>query len=231
MESYVVAGGLLPLAMYLAMVGRLLMALLLGGLIGLERAEHGREAGIRTHIIVCLGSASVMVLSECLCLRFGEGADIMRLGAQVISGIGFLGVGCIITTGDKIKGLTTAAGLWTTACVGLMVGSGYFLLAASMVALMLLTMVGLKPLVRRISRQTRHIALEIRAESKELTEELLALFEKKSMEILSLKAREKKDYCLITAQLESTKYLHPNQVVSEMVQISGIESVEVLKDE
>lgn len=106
---------------------RVLLAVLLGGFIGLERGRHGRAAGLRTHCLVCLGAAlSVMVgLYASTELHFTN--DPLRVGAQVVSGIGFLGVGTImIRNHDQVTGLTTAAGLWATACIGLAVGLGFY---------------------------------------------------------------------------------------------------------
>lgn len=106
---------------------RILLAVLLGGCIGLERGRHGRAAGLRTHILVCLGAAlSVMVgLYTATELHFSN--DPLRVGAQVVSGIGFLGVGTImIRNHDQVTGLTTAAGLWATACIGLAIGLGFY---------------------------------------------------------------------------------------------------------
>lgn len=104
---------------------RLSLATLLGGIIGLERGTHGQPAGLRTFALVCLGAAIAMVTDEYLVESYGTG-DPARLAAQVISGIGFLGVGTIIVTGKNyVKGLTTAASLWTTACLGIAIGSGY----------------------------------------------------------------------------------------------------------
>lgn len=106
---------------------RVLLAVLMGGCIGLERGRHGRAAGLRTHILVCLGAAlSVMIgLYTATELHFSN--DPLRVGAQVISGIGFLGVGTIlIRNHDQVTGLTTAAGLWATACIGLAIGLGFY---------------------------------------------------------------------------------------------------------
>jgi putative Mg2+ transporter-C (MgtC) family protein len=139
---------------YLSILLRLVAAMVLGGLVGLERAGKSHDAGLRTHILVCIGSAAVMVLSECLVRQYNINAEIMRMGAQVISGIGFLGVGTIIVSGDKVKGLTTAAGLWTTACVGLVVGAGYYAIAITVVALMLFAMLCLRPLTLYIYRRS-----------------------------------------------------------------------------
>lgn len=105
---------------------RLILAMLAGLLVGIDRGLKRRGAGVKTHVLVCLGSALVMMTSEYMAHTFTGTLDIARLGAQVISGIGFLGVGTILVTGkNQIRGLTTAAGLWTCACVGLAIGIGF----------------------------------------------------------------------------------------------------------
>lgn len=110
-----------------AIIIRLLIAFIVGLVVGVDRASKRRGAGIKTHTLVCVGSALVMLTSEYMFRTFPEAkADLARMGAQVISGIGFLGVGTILVTGkNQVKGLTTAAGLWTTACIGLAVGIGF----------------------------------------------------------------------------------------------------------
>ncbi|MBE6665079.1 MAG: MgtC/SapB family protein [Ruminococcaceae bacterium] len=110
----------------LAITIRLLFALVVGLIIGIDRERKRRVAGIKTHILVCLGSALVMITSQYMMVEFGDMADISRMGAQVISGVGFLGVGTIIVTGrNQVKGLTTAASIWVCACVGLASGIGF----------------------------------------------------------------------------------------------------------
>ncbi len=110
----------------LAVTIRLLFALLVGLIVGIDRERKRRVAGIKTHILVCLGSALVMITSQYMMVTFGDMADISRMGAQVISGVGFLGVGTIIVTGrNQVKGLTTAASIWVCACVGLAAGIGF----------------------------------------------------------------------------------------------------------
>ena len=105
---------------------RILVSVLLGGIIGLERGMKNRPAGLRTYMLVSLGSCVVMLINQYTTQVFGTG-DPVRLGAQVISGIGFLGAGTIIVTShNQIKGLTTAAGLWASACIGLAVGIGLY---------------------------------------------------------------------------------------------------------
>jgi putative Mg2+ transporter-C (MgtC) family protein len=105
---------------------RLVMAVILGGVIGFERGRAGRPAGLRTHILVCLGSTLAIMTNQYVYEIYGV-SDPTRIAAQVISGIGFLGAGTIIVTGrHQVKGLTTAAGLWATACMGLAIGIGFY---------------------------------------------------------------------------------------------------------
>ena len=105
---------------------RLLLALILGGILGFERERKLMPAGLRTHILVCLGATLVMMTNEYIGTIY-QINDISRMGAQVISGIGFLGAGTIIVTrNNRVHGLTTAAGLWASACVGLAIGIGYY---------------------------------------------------------------------------------------------------------
>ena len=120
---------------------RVFLAVLLGGLIGLERGHHGRAAGLRTHILVCLGAAMAALVGLYTVSVLGFSSDPMRVGAQVISGIGFLGVGTlIIRNRQQVTGLTTAAGLWTTACIGLGVGIGYYVAALVAFLAVMITM-------------------------------------------------------------------------------------------
>ena len=110
----------------LAVVLRIFAAIFIGGLIGLERGLKNRPAGLRTYMVVCLGACLVMLTNQYIYQVFGTG-DPVRMGAQVVSGIGFLGAGTImITRRNQIKGLTTAAGLWSAAGVGLAVGVGFY---------------------------------------------------------------------------------------------------------
>lgn len=119
---------------------RLLLALILGGAIGFERGWRGRAAGFRTHILVCIGACMAALTGLYVTEVLGYQTDPTRIAAQVISGIGFLGVGTILVTGNmQVKGLTTAAGLWSTAAVGICVGVGYY--PAAIMATVLLVFV------------------------------------------------------------------------------------------
>ena len=123
---------------------RLLVAAALGALVGYERQRNNQPAGLRTHIILVIGATLAMTLSINLAMEFRPlvpNGDPARLAAQVISGIGFLGVGAIIRYGANIKGLTTATSMWSMAVVGLVVGAGYYLIAAFTTGLLLFTLI------------------------------------------------------------------------------------------
>lgn len=140
---------------------RLVLAVLLSGLIGMEREFKSRPAGFRTHILVCVGAALVMLTSE-YTFEIYKGVanmDPTRLGAQVISGIGFLGAGTIIRQGASIKGLTTAASLWAMACVGLAVGAGFYAGAIIGSLIIYLTLIFLSKLGKVLESKSSHLTI------------------------------------------------------------------------
>ncbi len=133
----------------LVVLVRSAVAVLIGCLIGSERARHGRAAGMRTHIIVCLGAALTSMISIYVSEMTG-GGDVLRISAQVISGIGFLGAGMIILKNNNvITGLTTAAGVWTTSVIGIAVGFGFYEGAIVVTVLFLIAIVFFAKLERR----------------------------------------------------------------------------------
>jgi len=131
---------------------RILLAALVGGLIGSERGSHGRAAGLRTHILVCVGAAMTTLTGIYAMNELNSIGDPMRLGAQVISGIGFLGAGTIMVRNQShVTGLTTAAGLWATACLGLAIGAGFYVAIVPAFAIVMITMT----LLIRLERATK----------------------------------------------------------------------------
>lgn len=158
---------------FLSIVLRILLSSVSAGLIGFERGRAGRAAGLRTHILVSLGACIVMCVDHYLVTAVNPTADPARLGAQVINGMGFLGAGTILATGKRVTGLTTAAGLWTTACIGLAYGGGYFegglLATATMLVVMIIlhkleghssTLIGMELLVETTSPEDIPYLLE-----------------------------------------------------------------------
>ncbi len=135
---------------------RLLVACVLGGLIGLERENWDRPAGFRTHILVCTGSALVMVVSMYGFAGFPEPKDPARLAAQVVSGIGFLGAGTILHEGLTVKGLTTAASLWMVAAIGLAVGAGMYKTSILASLIMVVTLCVFARVEKKFFRLAKH---------------------------------------------------------------------------
>jgi len=137
---------------------RLLVASVLGGLIGLERDIHGREAGLRTHLLVSLGAAVFMILSEQVArMSTGAFSDPGRIAAQIVTGIGFLGAGAIIKAGVNVRGLTTAACLWTVAAVGMAAGAGLYVVAALTTVIALICLILLKRFERLYSKDSYRV--------------------------------------------------------------------------
>lgn len=152
---------------------RLLFAILFAGIIGVERATKNHAAGFRTYILVCLGATIAMMTNQFM-MEYFESGDSARLGAQVISGIGFLGAGTIIVTSRRqITGLTTAAGLWACACVGLAIGIGFYTLALISSIFILLALTIFMKFEEHFRRKSRifeiHLELDSRIHLKDFT--------------------------------------------------------------
>ncbi len=134
-------------------VKRLLCAMLIGGIIGVEREYAHRPAGMRTDMMVCVGACAVMITSQQIFAQYnvyGATPDPARLGAQVISGVGFLGAGTILHEGLSVRGLTTAASLWVVACLGLAAGGGYYVVALTGAVCIFLTLTVFKRLQEKL---------------------------------------------------------------------------------
>lgn len=137
---------------------RLVLSVLLSGLVGLEREAKGRAAGLRTHMLVCVGSCLMTLTGVHLMDSYpGVGIDPTRMAAQVISGIGFLGAGTIIQFRDSVKGLTTAASVWTAAGIGLAVGGGFYVGAVATTGLMLVVLLMLHRLEGRVGPKSKEV--------------------------------------------------------------------------
>lgn len=144
---------------------RMALALLLGALVGAERQRGDRPAGMRTHALVCLGSTVFMLVSAFAFPEFtqavGGRVDPTRIAAQVVTGIGFLGAGMIFTQRNVTRGLTTAAGLWVVAAIGLAVGAGMYFIATAGTILMLLVLAVLKPIETRLFNSRSHVVVRV----------------------------------------------------------------------
>ncbi len=167
----------------LTMLGRILLAALCGFVIGLERKKRGKGAGVRTHIIVALGSALMMVISKYGFFDIVSGDskfDGARIAAQIVSGIGFLGAGMIFVKGNAIQGLTTAAGVWATAGIGMAIGAGmYFVGITASLALYLIQLILHRNwhFLHRENEQTLEIVVANNPRSIDKLEEMMAELE------------------------------------------------------
>lgn len=135
----------------------LILSVILGGLVGLERALNAKPAGLRTNILVCLGAAALTIMGRKLLGDTGESTS--RVIAGIVTGVGFLGAGVLIHEGSGVHGLTTAASIWLVASIGIACGESFYLLAAFITLLALMVLVGFSPLTRRIRKKTEQKAL------------------------------------------------------------------------
>ena len=168
---------------YLAVALRILCAVILGGLIGLERGLKNRPAGLRTYMLVCTGACLIMLTNQYIFQYFGTG-DPVRMGAQVVSGIGFLGGGTIIITRhSRIKGLTTAAGLWAAAAVGLALGIGFYeaALAGGIAIFTIMTL--LQKMDNKMHSRAKRIDIYIELEKNMLLGDFLRLVREKDLNV------------------------------------------------
>lgn len=183
---------------------RLCLAILCGGIIGIERGRKGRTAGFRTHVLVCMGSTLTVLTNQYMIQVFGNG-DPARLGAQVINGIGFLGAGTILVTGQqKVKGLTTAAGLWASACMGLAVGAGFYECVALAFVLIFLAVHVLPAVELYVIENARNMNIYVEFQSLDNVAEI----------INRIKAQDVTIYEVEVDHGKQTQSQHPNAIFS-----------------
>ena len=212
---------------------RMLLAVLCGGLIGMEREFKRRPAGFRTHILICLGAAMTTLTSQYLYLSMHYYTDMARLGAQVVAGIGFIGAGTIIVTPkQRVKGLTTAAGLWTSAIVGLALGGGFYEGGLLTTALILLAELVFCRMEYRMMESAPEINLYVEYRDKECLEALLKLFRELNLKVLGMEITrstgdETLNACVIFS-LRLNKKCKEEVLLRRMHETDGLISVEEL---
>ena len=209
---------------------RMVIAVLIGAVIGLERSAKNRPAGFRTHILVCLGAAVAAMTGLYIFLVLKLPTDVSRLGAQVISGLGFIGAGTIVVTKKmSIKGLTTAAGLWTTGIIGLAIGSGYFELGIIGAVLVLMAETLFNALGRKI-RHTPDYSLEIFYNEKDCLDEVLRYCKDSRMAIVNLKIHtlDGKGPSLYAADVKVRGNTRPDPLTEHISHMAGVVSVAAL---
>lgn len=212
---------------------RLGIAAVLGGIIGLERESRDQPAGLRTHVVLVIGATIAMCISINLSMQFrtvASNGDPERLAAQVISGIGFLGAGAIFRFGVGVKGLTTAASLWTTAIIGLAVGAGYYVMSVAATICVLFTLITLDTIEKRFfhNRTTRTIVLQ-GLDRPGLIQDVKSIMEKYSITIKSINLS--KDLKNNLVKIESTANILRNQdldtITRALSSIDGISNLQI----
>ncbi len=216
----------------LAILVKIILAGIAGGVIGLEREKHGRPAGLRTHLLVAIGAALMMIISESFFLKYGSldaavspvRLDPSRVAAQIVTGIGFLGAGVILKQGISVHGLTTAASLWLVAGLGMAFGSGMFIAGGIAMTTALFGLVFLKRLEPYIVK-SHYLCLTITADrSPDIYPDLERIFSEKNLRIHNIGATLDLENQTTTYRLTLTQ--HTRRIGRELTaEISGIPGV------
>ena len=221
---------------------RLLLAVVFGGIVGYTREKDNKPAGFRTHILVCFGAAVISMVQDQLRLNILELAsmnlklsgviktDLGRLGAQVVSGIGFLGAGSIMKEkGETVGGMTTAAGIWATGCAGLGIGWGFYNLAIPAIVFMLVIIVIFKKFEPKIVKKTRLLKFEVKfLEDKNYAKGLLATYEvfnQKLIKITQIDKNQAENTAIFTVNMDEKI-----DISDIIVSLSAIKTVEIVKE-
>ena len=224
------------------MLLRLGVAAFCGGMIGIERGKRRRAAGFRTHMLVCMGAALTMVLGIYLHNMIQSGfwtipfenynTDVSRFGAQVINGIGFIGAGTIIVTSrQQVKGMTTAAGLWAAACMGLAIGAGFYAAALIGCTLIILVIVVFSKLEYWILSRSRNINLYIEFENVDDLSQIIACIKSRQVrifdvEIFKPKPLEEDTYPRAIFSLQLPKKQVHTVLMTAIAELENIRSIE-----
>ena len=222
----------------ISIVLRYVLAVLCGGIIGLEREHKHRPAGFRTHILVCMGAASTSLTGQYLLTlsSMGNGpfiSDPLRLSAQVIAGIGFIGAGTIIVTKRRqVKGLTTAAGLWTSAIVGIAIGVGYYEAAAFTTFLIMFTELLLSKIDRFILANSKSINVYVEYDTDDTLQKIMNELKIRDVQIVDFEvtktSTDSKAHISAIFSLQLTKKMPQNRVLTALSKIDGVKDVEEL---
>jgi putative Mg2+ transporter-C (MgtC) family protein len=219
---------------YAEFLGRLVLAALLGGAVGMERQIHGRPAGIRTYLILSLGTALLMVLSEYLLVAYhgkypelGLQGDPGRIAGQAITGIGFLGAGVIIRYKDTIRGLTTAACVWLVCSVGLAVGAGFYVVSVAATFLTLLALIGLKAWERHMRKDWFEDLQVVSEDIPGQITRMKGLIVQHGFEVISfgLKRDAEKNELEATFQLIVRAVQPQREILQDLLEIEGVKAV------
>ncbi|MGL5714791.1 MAG: MgtC/SapB family protein [Paraclostridium sp.] len=209
---------------------RLVVALIIGGLTGLERERSYQFAGFRTHILVAVGSCITSITSVILFLDYGSQAnmDPSRLTAQVLSGIGFLGAGAILKTSSGIRGLTTAAGIWATACIGIAIGYGQYVLGVLAWLFVMITLYILKNIDKILFRKKQNI-VTMKVNDINIMSTLYNRFEKAQIKIRNIDViNETKEEYIINFFIVYDRRIMLEKLIIELNEFKNIITIDYL---
>ena len=209
---------------------RLIIALIIGGMTGLEREKSHQFAGFRTHILVSVGSCITSITSLLLFTQYSShtNSDPARLTAQVLSGIGFLGAGAILKTSNGIRGLTTAAGIWATACIGIAIGYGYYVLGICAWSLVMITLYILKKIDKMFFRKKQTI-FSVKVDNINTITKLYNTFEKSQISVKNIDIENTEDvYWKLSFFIVYDRRIILDELVNELSNSKNIISVDYL---
>ena len=216
---------------FITVIIRLIAAFACGGLIGLERSYKNRPAGFRTHILICIGATIASMTGLYLYLNAHISTDVSRIGAQVVSGLGFIGGGTIIVTRKKkIKGLTTAAGLWASGIIGLAVGAGFYEGAAAATALVLLA----ETYFARVGARIQHMQpfkIAVSYSRKGALDEVMRYCKDRRLAVVNLQVTGQSNAYAAVISLRPRKKIDPGMIVDHVRGFADIASAELMLEE
>ena len=208
---------------------RMIVSLVIGIVIGIDRGAKRRGGGARTTITVCLGATMVMLLEQYLEELYPERLDISRIAAQVISGVGFLGAGSILVSGHQIKGLTSAASIWTSACIGLAVGIG-FVDGAVFLTVIWLVGVHMVPYIEeKVYKYSRYMTLYVEVEDGKAITSVSRLFKENNCYVDSFyvdKPKAKGQHFQIVVTLRIQRKMNREEFLRSLQRLKGVMSVD-----
>lgn len=208
---------------------RVFIAAVLGGLIGFEREYRAKEAGVRTHFLVAMGSALFMILSQFgFDSQLGTSSvslDPSRIASQVVTGIGFIGAGTIIFQKHVVKGLTTAAGLWVTSAIGLTCGSGMYLLAAAATLLVLICLETIYFMLMRFG--SRSLSVTLRATNRQVVGTIIDELNSDGAAVDSCEMKEEKGKLLVSLELRVKRGNYQRHVHDFMLRFEGVDVMSI----
>lgn len=225
-----------------SMMMRIVLAMLVGGVVGVERERKGRAAGFRTYMLVALGAAVTVILSQYLDLMLdtfmaedyaivGRRTDVVRIGTRVVSGVGFLAAGTILVTGkQEVKGLTTAAGLWASACMGLAVGAGFIECVLVSFLLIVLSIRVLPSIETMILNRSRNMLIYVETENILQLSGVVNFIKREEIRIFSLEIDQDKQESMnsVTALLDIRLpiQLYHAELVAALSALDGVMSID-----